>query len=98
MAKEQRAFEGKTKTSLIAAIVTGEPKPMSHVQPLTPPALEHVVSKCLAKDRDDRWQSAHDIAEELRWISEAGSQAGGAAPGMREREKTERGAGVGGLG
>ena len=75
MATGHRAFEGKTKTSLIAAIVSGEPKPMSQIQPLTPPALEHVVRKCLSKDPDDRWQSAHDIAEELRWISEAGSQA-----------------------
>src|SRR2546423_1192711 len=92
MAKEQRAFEGKTKTSLIAPIVKGEPKPMSVVQPLTPPALEHVVRKCLAKDRDDRWQSAHDRAEELRWISEAGSQAGVAAPVLRKRKQTERAA------
>src|SRR5207245_11442847 len=80
MATGRRAFEGKTKTSLIAAIVSGEPAPMSQVQPLTPPALEHVVRKCLTKDPDDRWQSAHDVAEELRWIGEAGSQAGVAAP------------------
>jgi hypothetical protein len=49
MATAHRAFEGKTKTSLIAAIVTGEPKSMSLAQPRTPPALEHVVLKCLAK-------------------------------------------------
>src|SRR5207302_803528 len=76
MATGKRAFEGKTKTSLIAAIVSSEPKPISQFQPLTPSALEHVVRKCLSKERDDRWQSAHDIAEELKWISEAGSQAG----------------------
>jgi Tol biopolymer transport system component len=70
MATGKRAFEGKTKTSLIAAIVSGEPKPISSLQPLTPPALEHVIRKCLAKERDDRWQSASDIAEELRWIGE----------------------------
>ena len=90
MATGQRAFEGKTKTSLIAAIVTSQPKPMSHIQPLTPPALEHVVRKCLAKDRDDRWQSAHDIAEELRWISEAGSQAGVATSLTLRRKSRER--------
>ena len=61
MATGKRAFDGKTKTSLIAAIVQSEPPPISAIQPLTPPALEHVVQKCLAKDRDDRWQSAHDI-------------------------------------
>ena len=90
MATGRRAFEGKTKTSLIAAIVTGEPAPMSQVQPLTPPALEHVVRKCLAKDPNDRWQSAHDIAEELKWISEAGSQAGVATPLMLRRKSRER--------
>ncbi len=90
MATGRRAFEGKTKTSLIAAIVTGEPAPMSRVQPLTPPALEHVVRKCLAKDPNDRWQSAHDIAEELKWISEAGSQAGVAAPLALRRKSRER--------
>jgi Tol biopolymer transport system component len=85
MATGKRAFEGKTKTSLIAAIVSGEPKPMSELQPLTPPALEHVVKKCLAKERDERWQSAIDIAEELRWISEGGSQPGVAVPIRRRR-------------
>ena len=87
MATGKRAFEGKTKTSLIAAIVTAQPRPLSEIQPLTPPAFAHVVQKCLAKDRDDRWQSAHDIAEELRWIGEAGSQAGVAAP-IAKRRKT----------
>src|SRR5712692_1449885 len=90
MATGRRAFEGKTKTSLIAAIVTGEPAPMSQVQPLTPPALEHVVRKCLGKDPNDRWQSAYDIAEELKWISEAGSQAGVAAPLALRRKSRER--------
>jgi serine/threonine protein kinase len=37
-----------------------------------PPALDHVVKKCLEKDPDDRWQSAHDVASELRWIGDAG--------------------------
>ncbi|HEY8130307.1 MAG TPA: serine/threonine-protein kinase [Thermoanaerobaculia bacterium] len=50
MATGRRAFEGKTKTSLIAAIVSSEPAPMSQIQPLMPAALEHVVRKCLAKD------------------------------------------------
>ncbi|HEY8132513.1 MAG TPA: hypothetical protein VII12_11545, partial [Thermoanaerobaculia bacterium] len=85
-----RAFEGKTKTSLIAAIVSSEPAPMSQIQPLMPAALEHVVRKCLAKDPEDRWQSAHDIAEELRWISEAGSQAGVATPLAMRRKSRER--------
>lgn len=90
MATGNRAFQGKTRTSLIAAIVGSEPPALSQVQPLTPPALEHVIRKCLAKDPDERWQSAHDVASELRWISEAGSQAGVAAPLSTRRAKRER--------
>jgi serine/threonine protein kinase len=70
MATGRRAFEGKTRTSLVAAILSGEPRPMSELQPLAPRSLEHVVTKCLPKDPEDRWQSASDIAEELRWIGE----------------------------
>ncbi|HVS31585.1 MAG TPA: protein kinase [Thermoanaerobaculia bacterium] len=69
-----RAFDGKTRTSIIAAIVSGTPAPISSMQPMTPPALEHVIRRCLAKEPDDRWQSAADIASELQWISETGSQ------------------------
>jgi Tol biopolymer transport system component len=87
MTTGQRAFDGSTKTSLIAAIVSKDPKPLAQVQPLTPPAVEHVIAKCLAKDPDDRWQSVHDIAEEMRWISEAGSQAG-VATTISVRKKT----------
>ncbi|HVT03742.1 MAG TPA: protein kinase [Thermoanaerobaculia bacterium] len=86
MATGRRAFQGKNKTSLIAAIVSSTPAPVSELAPLTPPALEHVIRKCLAKDADDRWQSAHDIADQLRWIGEAGSRAGEAAPVLAKRK------------
>ena len=76
MATARRAFDGKSKTSLIAAILSTQPPPISSVQPVMPPALDHVVRKCLEKDPEDRWQSAQDVASELRWIAEAGSQAG----------------------
>src|SRR6202171_1992794 len=70
------AFTGKTRASLIAAILSSEPQPMAALQPMTPPALARVVKKCLAKDRDERWQSASDLASELNWIAEGRSQAG----------------------
>ena len=76
MATGKRAFEGKTRTSLIAAIVGAEPPSISSVQGMSPPALDHVVRKCLEKDPDDRWQSARDVAAELTWIAEGGSRAG----------------------
>lgn len=72
MATGQRAFQGRTRTSLIAAIVSAQPAPISQFQPIAPPAFEHVVNKCLSKEPDDRWQSARDIAEQLRWIEATG--------------------------
>jgi serine/threonine protein kinase len=67
MATGKPAFSGKSRATLIAAILTTEPPPISQLQPLTPSALERVVEKCLAKDPDDRWQSASDLASELQW-------------------------------
>jgi eukaryotic-like serine/threonine-protein kinase len=90
MATARRAFEGKSKTSLIAAILTTQPPPISTIQPVMPPALDHVVRKCLEKDPADRWQSARDVASELRWIGEAGSQAGVPATVTIRRRSRER--------
>ncbi|HEX7708471.1 MAG TPA: protein kinase [Thermoanaerobaculia bacterium] len=90
MATGVRAFQGSTKTSLIAAIVSQDPKPLASIQPLTPPGFEHTVNRCMSKHPDDRWQSAHDIAEQLRWIGEAGSQAGVAAPLVARKRSRER--------
>ncbi len=98
MATGKPAFSGKSRASLIAAILTTEPPPITQLQPMTPLALEHVVKKCLAKDPDERWQSAGDLASELSWILAAGSQAGVAAPSVSPRKRRERaiwtGAGV----
>jgi Tol biopolymer transport system component len=57
---------------------------------MTPPALEHAVKKCLAKLPDERWQSASDLASELKWIGEAGSQAGEAGRIPTGRRRWER--------
>jgi len=69
------AFSGKSRANLIAAILTTEPPPIESLQPMTPVPLSRIVKKCLAKDPDERWQSASDLAAELKWIAEGGSQA-----------------------
>jgi len=79
MATGKRAFIGSNRTSLIASIMASAPPPMTQLQPMTPAAFEHVVAKCLVKDPERRWQSAFDIAEELRWIAAGGSGANGTA-------------------
>src|SRR5262249_31307777 len=56
-----RAFEGKSQLSVVSAILEKEPAPISTLKPMTPPALDHVIRKCLAKIPEDRWQSVADI-------------------------------------
>jgi eukaryotic-like serine/threonine-protein kinase len=86
MATGNPAFSGKSRASLIAAILTSEPPPMTQLQPVTPLALERVVKKCLAKDPEDRWQSASDLASELNWISGAASAASVPAAATRRMQ------------
>ncbi len=74
MTTGQRAFEGKTPASAMAAILEREPPPITSLQPMTPPPFERLVKACLAKDPDDRWQTAHDVKLQLRQIIEGGSQ------------------------
>ncbi len=71
MATGKRAFTGKSRTSVIVAIMSTEPLPMSAMQIVTPPALEQLVQMCLAKDPDDRIQNAHDVALMLAAIGSA---------------------------
>jgi len=68
MATGSKAFTGDTQASLISSIMTQEPAPISHVQPLAPAALDRIVKTCLAKDREERWQNAWDVGLELRWL------------------------------
>jgi eukaryotic-like serine/threonine-protein kinase len=80
MATHKRAFEGDSQASVISAIMTSEPPPIALLRPMTPPALDRLVKKCLRKDRDDRWQSARDITDELKWIESGDSHAVVAEP------------------
>src|SRR5262249_13766264 len=76
---------------LTAAILTSEPPPITKIQPLTPAALDRVVRGCLAKDPEERWQTARDLARELKWIAEAGgalpATAAGAKPIATKRRR-----------
>ncbi|HEY2324107.1 MAG TPA: protein kinase, partial [Thermoanaerobaculia bacterium] len=85
MATGHRAFDGSSRASLIASILDRDPTPMSVIQPLTPPSLERVVRACLAKDPDERLQTAHDVALELKWIGESSSISEPMAQRRRKR-------------
>ena len=83
----KKAFEGKSQASLIAKILETDPPPMTSLRPMTPPALDRVVKKCLAKESEKRWQDASDLCDELKWIAEGGSQQGLPTPKRESRER-----------
>lgn len=90
MATGKKAFEGKTQASVIAAILERDPTPITALQPMTPEALNRVIKKCLAKDPDNRWQTASDLRDELKWIAEIGSGAAVSPPPLTARRKTRQ--------
>ncbi|HEY1435788.1 MAG TPA: protein kinase [Thermoanaerobaculia bacterium] len=90
MATGRKAFTGKSQASLIGSILRDDPPPVSEVAPMVPPALNRVVKTCLAKDPEDRFQTAHDAKLQLEWIAEGGSQAGLPAPVIARRKNREK--------
>jgi serine/threonine protein kinase len=87
MVTGKKAFEGKSQASLISAIMTADPTPMAVLQPITPPGLDHIVRVCLAKNPDERWQSARDLVRELKYTETSTAQistnSGAAVPPPR---------------
>src|SRR6266403_4550690 len=90
MASGRRAFDGKSQLSVASAILEREPEPISVVQPMAPPTLQHVVQGALLKDPEARWQSAGDIARQLRWIRSPESSASAARPALPHQRSWER--------
>lgn len=90
MTTGKRAFEGKSQISVASSILEKDPEPLSAAKPLTPPAFQHVVTTCLEKNPEDRFQTAHDVRLQLKWIAEGGSSpvtatSPPASPSKRER-------------
>jgi serine/threonine protein kinase len=66
----RKAFEGESQASVISAIMSSDPPPVSELQSMSPPALDRLVKKCLAKDPEDRWHGAHDLVIALQWATD----------------------------
>ncbi|MGE5344984.1 MAG: protein kinase domain-containing protein, partial [Acidithiobacillales bacterium] len=81
MATGKKAFSGASQASLISSIMTSEPAAISTIRPASPPALDRVVKTCLAKDPDERWQSARDLAREIGWLAQSTGDSAPAAVG-----------------
>jgi serine/threonine protein kinase len=88
----KRPFSGKSQISLASSILEGDPAPISTSKPQTPPAVEHVVTTCLQKNPDDRYQSAQDIKLELQWIAADKSSPAAPPPALAPSRSRERAA------
>jgi hypothetical protein len=85
MVTGKRAFEGESQLSVAAAILENEPPPIRSVKPMTSPVLDHAIVCCLAKDPEKRWQTARDLALELKWTAESGAHTGTLTPARQQR-------------
>jgi eukaryotic-like serine/threonine-protein kinase len=90
MATGRRPFEGKSQISLASSILEKDPEPISAIKPSTPPAFEHVLTTCLRKSPEERFQTAHDIKLELQWIAAERSSPGADASPRAPSNKRER--------
>ena len=83
----RRPFAGDSSAGVMAAILGTQPPAIATVNRLAPPALDHVVATCLAKDPDARWQSAGDVARELRWIAESSANPSSTVTAASQRSR-----------
>jgi Tol biopolymer transport system component len=85
MVTGKRAFHGESQASLIAAIISGEPRPIADLSPVTPPSLQALIRRCIHKDPDARFQSALDVGFMLELVAgeTPGTAVGSAAAGRR---------------
>jgi Tol biopolymer transport system component/tRNA A-37 threonylcarbamoyl transferase component Bud32 len=65
----RKPFDGQTAVTVIAAIMSTDPAPIESLKSAHP-LLDHVMRRCLEKDRERRWQSIGDVTAQLRWIAE----------------------------
>jgi eukaryotic-like serine/threonine-protein kinase len=96
MVTGRRPFGGDSRSSLSDAILHSDPPPLRTLRPAAPLALERTIATSLEKNRESRWQSAHDVAMHLRWIAES-SSAGTAVDDIAWRSRRRWWWGVAGL-
>jgi hypothetical protein len=84
---KRRPFAGDSRVSIMTAIVSAEAPAPRSLQPQIPASLERLILRCLAKDPDERWQTARDLAAELRWIASDGSGTPTVATGTIRRPR-----------
>ena len=87
MATGTKAFEGKSQAALLSAVLTNQPPSVSSIRPMSPPALDRIVTLCLAKDPDERWQTAHDVGLQLQTLTDPTPASSDVSPPPRHRAR-----------
>jgi serine/threonine protein kinase len=85
MVTGKRPFVGSSRATLIASILSSDPVSIRSLQPDSPPDLERIILTALQKNPEERWQTAQDVALQLRWSGES-SQPGFAASTQARRK------------
>ena len=83
MASGKRPFDAASRASIMAAVLQSEPPPITTTVPGLPAQLDPLIRGCLAKDPDERWQSAADVAKQLAALRTAGGASLSRAAGSR---------------
>ncbi len=84
----RKPFDGKSLFTIAGAILEKEPEQISSIQPGIPPALEHVIRTCMAKEPQERWQHIADVRRSLIWLRDSGGHL--SLPPVRKAPKRER--------
>lgn len=80
MATGRRAFQAATSAELVSAVLRDTPPVVTEVRPELPPELARLIRRCIEKDPLHRWQTARDVANELRDLEQSRRQA--SSPGQ----------------
>jgi eukaryotic-like serine/threonine-protein kinase len=82
----RRPFEGATMSDVLAAVLTREPEPLAGHRSEVAPELAQVIMRCLAKEREERFQTTGEFTAELK----AATQQNGQPPGSEARRRARR--------
>ena len=80
-----RAFRGNSSADVMSAILKEDPAPLEETGRNIPPPLDRLVSHCLEKSAEERFQSARDIAYDLEALSGLSPSLSGAPRRPRRR-------------
>jgi eukaryotic-like serine/threonine-protein kinase len=75
MLSGRKAFTGATHAEVFRSVLAGSVPTLSQLRPDAPRVLDRIVERCLAPDRDERWQTTRDLLSELRWVADERSTA-----------------------